>query len=85
MRLALSFLPQIFTTDEGWQEWNGQFFLPKHKHGFKYVQIFYKGLKHHIDIVIDDMVLEELSLEDDWLQQTKAKTETLRKRDATIR
>ena len=71
--------------DEGWQEWNGQFFLPKHKHGFKYVQILFKGPKNHVDIVIDDMVLEELPLEKDWLQEVKSRTEQLRKRHTTVR
>ena len=72
-------------SDKGWQEWNAQFFLPSHKKGFKYVQILFKGPKHHVDIVIDDMVLEELPLEKDWLQAVKARTEKLRKRDVTIR
>ena len=72
-------------SDKGWQEWNAQFFLPSHKKGFRYVQILFKGPKHHVDIVIDDMVLEELPLEKDWLQAVKARTEKLRKRDVTIR
>eukprot|EP00112_Aurelia_sp_Birch-Aquarium-sp1_P016710 Seg381.27 transcript_id=Seg381.27/GoldUCD/mRNA.D3Y31 product="Anti-sigma-I factor RsgI6" protein_id=Seg381.27/GoldUCD/D3Y31 len=71
--------------NKGWQEWNAQFFLPSRKNGFRYVQILFKGPKHHVDIVIDDMVLEELPLEKDWLQEVKARTEKLRKRDVTIR
>eukprot|EP00795_Rhopilema_esculentum_P004379 gene4379-20601_t len=74
-----------YNNNKWWQEWNGQFFLPSHKKGFNYVQILFKGPKHHVDIVIDDMVLEEMPLEEDWLQEVKARTEKLRKRDATIR
>ena len=49
------------------------------------MQILFKGPKHHVDIVVDDVVLEEMPLEEDWLQEVKARTEKLRKRDATIR
>ena len=49
------------------------------------MQVLFKGPKNHIDIVIDDMVLEELPLEEDWLQEIKARTDKLRKRDVTIK
>ena len=45
----------------------------------------FKGPKNHIDIVIDDMALEELPLEEDWLKKIKARTEKLRKRNTIIK
>eukprot|EP00794_Sanderia_malayensis_P008184 gene8184-9061_t len=74
-----------FNKNDDWQEWKAQFALPAHKPGFRYVQIYFKGPKYHVNILIDGMELNELPLEEDWLEQTKAKTELLRKRHATIR
>ncbi len=59
--------------------------MPEHKPGFRYVHVYFKGPKSYVNILLDEMVLRELPLAEDWLEELKEKTDRLRKRDVMIR